>query len=647
MSGRRPVDETSDGPAPGAPGTASGMGGPGAAGGLDAPGAAGDPAAPSDPASEPSGGTASAPRAVAREVLDPPAGLPSALYLRLRGPEGPRAPGRLPIEMAAGETLSLDTWFNHFPLPWWRRHGAPGALAFELEVEGPVEVALRAQTPGAAARTLSRAAIEGTGAAVPVPVPSVARGRLWAEIRARGPVRLLAARWTVAAAPRPVRLALGMVTHEREGPLAATLREALGAAGPAPVRIWLVNQGAPFADPGLRALAADPRVTPIEQANLGGCGGFARCMAEALAAAEAPDGPTHLLLMDDDIRLDGRMIGRAIRHLSLLREEASLGGAMLDLRAPTVVHEAGAERARFGVIRAVAQGADLATAEGLAPFAEALPGGFNGWWFFALPLGALRVAGLPPPLFLRGDDLDLSRRLDAAGAPTTTPPGLAVWHEPFYAKATSWQHYYDLRNRLIHAALHDPGDPPKTLDLLERLLTPALSHDYATAEWRLLAMRHFLDGPEALFARAPQEIHAEATGLAADRRPVPLEAAPEGLPVIAAPEAPVSAATHALGFLRATLALAAPRRTPFALVHEKAARPGVVRARAHVRSDPAGTWFRLHVPRRRAALSLLVRSLWAALRYRIRSGRAIAAWQASADAARSPEAWARLFEGGR
>jgi len=579
----------------------------------------------------------------AREALDAPPGLPPALYLRLQGPDGPRRPGTFPMALGPGETLSLDTWFNHFPLPWWRAHGVPGALAFEAVLEGPVTLALRARTPEAAARTLAR--VRSEGGTVRLPVPSVARGRLWAEIRAEGAARLVSARWAVQAAPRPVRLSLGLVTHDREGPLAETLAEVLRAAAARPeiARIWLVNQGAPFADPELRRLAADPRVTRIEQANLGGCGGFARTMVEAM---QAPD-LTHHLLMDDDIRLDGRMLGRAIDHLALLREPRALGGAMLDLRAPTRVHEAGATLDRFGVIRPIAQGADLATAEGLAPFAARQAEAFNGWWFFALPLPALRAAGLPPPLFLRGDDLDMARRLTAVGAPTATPPGLSVWHEPFYAKATSWQHYYDLRNRLIHAALHEPDDPPRTLDLLERLLTPALSHDYATAAWRLLALRHFLEGPDRLFARPPQEIHAQAAGLAPGLRPRPLEAAPEGLPVIAAPARPLSAAAHARGFLRATLALAWPRRTPFALVHEKAALPGTVLARAHVRSDPAGTWFRLHQPRPGVALSLLAQSLWAALRYRLGLRRALEDWRDGAEAARTPEAWARLFEGPR
>ena len=47
------------------------------------------------------------------------------------------------------------------------------------------------------------------------------------------------------------------------------------------------------------------------------------------------------------------------------------------------------------------------------------------------------------------------------------------------------------------------------------------------------------------------------------------------------------------------------------------------------------------------ALSLLARGLWAALRYRLRLRRTLADWQAGAETARSPEAWARLFEAPR
>ncbi|MEE3099231.1 MAG: hypothetical protein VX463_05615 [Pseudomonadota bacterium] len=275
---------------------------------------------------------------------------------------------------------------------------------------------------------------------------------------------------------------------------------------------------------------------------------------------------------------------------------------------------------------------------------------FNGWWFFAVPRDAARAAGPPAPVFLRGDDTDYARRLAAAGAPTAAPPGLGVWHEPFYAKATSWQHYYDLRNRLGWCAAHGGTEGmPGALDLLERLWTPALSGDHACAAWRMAALRDFLDGPAVLF-RPADAVHAgvlaEAAGLGAEAVD-----APESLPRLS-PGRPAGDADHAAGFARAILAAVAspvrrPSKTPFAVIPEREAAPGVVRMRAHVRAGKADAWFRLHRPRPGLALAQAARGLGLVARYALRRRAAARTWAAGLDAARAPEAWAARFAADR
>ena len=66
--------------------------------------------------------------------------------------------------------------------------------------------------------------------------------------------------------------------------------------------------------------------------------------------------------------------------------------------------------------------------------------------------------GLSLPLFIKWDDSEYGLRAKAAGYPTVTFPGAAVWHVPWTDKndALDWQAYFHQRNRFIAALLHSP-----------------------------------------------------------------------------------------------------------------------------------------------------------------------------------------------
>ena len=588
-----------------------------------------------------------------RDLLDPAGPGPDALWLKGSAAEPGGAAGaetgggpRFPLDLAPGARLSTDTWFNAFPLAWWRAHARPDPLVFAWEGEGAMTVTVfHAPASGGPPALMARIETEGAGA-LPLPEPEpAAPGRLWAEIEARGPARLISARWATPVPPAPDgRLTVGLCAFGRETALTALARGLLEAAEttPALARVIVVNQGDPFADPLLNRLLEAPLFRVVPQPNLGGAGGFARGLAEALAAEP---GPGHHLMMDDDIELDPRMIPRLAATLARLAGPTAIGGAMLDARAPGRMHEAGAVMGRHGVVRAVGHDADLSAAPADL-LSGAAPVDFNGWWFFAVPRDTARAAGPPAPVFLRGDDTDYARRLAAAGAPTATPPGLGVWHEPFYAKATSWQHYYDLRNRLAWCAAHaGPEGLPGALDLLERIWSPALSGDHACAAWRMAALRDFLDGP-AILSRPADAVHAGvlalAAGLSAEAAPPP-----HGLPRLA-PGRPETHGDHAKGFARAIAGalvglVRRPASAPFAVIPDREAAPGLVRMRAHVRAGREDAWFRLHRPRPGLALAQAMRALGLVLRYALRGRTAARAWGPGLDAARAPDAWAARF----
>jgi galactofuranosylgalactofuranosylrhamnosyl-N-acetylglucosaminyl-diphospho-decaprenol beta-1,5/1,6-galactofuranosyltransferase len=115
--------------------------------------------------------------------------------------------------------------------------------------------------------------------------------------------------------------------------------------------------------------------------------------------------------------------------------------------------------------------------------------------------------------------MEFGTRLMRSGVPTVSLPPVAVWHEPFYAKAPGWQLYYDLRNRLIFAACHRPFVRlDRSVVILRRLVDSLLKHDYQHAELVIRAIEDFLKGPAVL--EVPMDaLHREIAALAAAYAP--------------------------------------------------------------------------------------------------------------------------------
>ena len=100
----------------------------------------------------------------------------------------------------------------------------------------------------------------------------------------------------------------------------------------------------------------------------------------------------------------------------------------------------------------------------------------------------LEEIGLSLPLFIKWDDSEFGLRAKAAGYPTVTFPGAAVWHVPWTDKndALDWQAYFHQRNRFIAALLHSPY--PKGGRMVRESLNHQIAHlvsmQYSTVEIR-------------------------------------------------------------------------------------------------------------------------------------------------------------------
>lgn len=457
-----------------------------------------------------------------RTVLDRPASLRDLYWRSQRdGRPSPNAvhlgsSGVLHIE--AGATAAFDTYFNALFEHHWRLHTRAASLTLRVELQGRARLLLwRITGHGGDPALLHDAEVEGTTQiALPPDVQHFRQaGMVWFELTALdGPAVLQRADWFAAdAMPEPVGLGVVICTFNREAELARILAAiagdpALDADASGVTRVFVINQGNPgllaHSDVAPQAARLGGRLRVVEQANFGGAGGFCRGLLEAL------DDPaiTHVVFLDDDVRLEPESLLRMAAFFALARGEMCLGGHMLDGIHPTTLYEGGAVVRDNWAVHALSHQLDLRSREVLAGLLDVQAIHYNGWWCFGFPKHLVAEHGMPLPCFIRGDDLEWGMRLHEQGVPTVSLPGVGVWHEPFYLKRNDWQIYYETRNTLICAALHMNFSPRHAAtQALTQLMTYLLTYRYYNAALVVRGIEDFLRGPAILDAE-PQALHA-------------------------------------------------------------------------------------------------------------------------------------------
>ena len=600
-----------------------------------------------------------------QETLFPPLGFPSSLYLGIRNPKVPRkvlvshdGPGGAnAVHLLKDDILTTDTYFGSFYCSYWNAYTGINTVAATLQIKGAGEVRVFEDGgQGIVLLTQFEVVSDGTSPYLIEFTPSNLAespftntslpSRIFIEFEAMRDCTVLAINFVSPQPPeREVTLSIGLCTFNQEAYFGRTAEHiaALVANEPAVTQVFVVNQGSPFKSPRIRDLLAGPKITTIEQRNLGGCGGFTRSLRQALAADPRA---SHHLMMDDDIVLDERLISRAIQFLRYATRDIALGGSMLESLRPTIMYEAGAFLRPNNTIEPYCHNVEMADTGQLYRFNSPVDTDYNAWWFCVLPLEPCSRAGLPAPIFIRGDDFEYGQRLAAFGVPTVTLPGVAVWHEPFYAKPPSWQDYYDLRNRMIFAATYGTKVSQLSLTHLLGLLTGAvLTHQYQSAELRMRAVEDFLRGPKALFAADAETTHQAVMALARAHAPERLNndawssrKATEGKPK------PGGLKALAASYLQAMLqTLLLPRTGGTPVFVDADAHPLNVAARSYVLTNGLRTFHIMFRPSRRRTFAMLWRSLWLARRFRRDQAVVGRDWAEGIVAYRADAYWGQVF----
>lgn len=247
----------------------------------------------------------------------------------------------------------------------------------------------------------------------------------------------------------------------------------------------------------VEALSSE-HVHVLPNKNVGGAGGFARGMMEAMASER---GITHVLLMDDDVSISAESIRRTFNLLSLAKgkyRDAFINGAMLTLGEPTRQYEDVSYVRYSGGYHKVKPDLFVDRAEDIVlneAISVEVPNVYGAWWFSCIPVKRIREIGLPLPLFIRCDDVDFGLR---AKATYMTMNGICVWHEGFEGRfRASVDCYQYVRNYLISIAADNIANEKLFMARAERTIRFNMRFmAYDTVELLLDAIEDYMKGPD-------------------------------------------------------------------------------------------------------------------------------------------------------
>lgn len=434
---------------------------------------------------------------------------------------------RTSLRMEPNEKLSFGTYFNAFPASYWRRWTVVDTVDLEVRVQGvgSTVTVYKSMANGRSQRVDAMTTTGGQAETARFALtlkPFVDGGWYWYDVVAGADGAVVeGAEWSAEVpADRAEHGTVDVcITTMNRPDFCAELLQQLGddeALAPYLDEVLVMEQGTdkvtgaevfPAAE---KALGGKLRV--IEQANLGGSGGYARGQFESLRKGTA----TYAMMMDDDVVCEPEGIIRAITFGDLCKRPTLVGGHMFSLYARSRLHSFGEiiQPYRFWwmspsyAVNDWDFGArNLRSARWLHQRTDV---DFNGWFMCLIPRSVIAEIGLSLPLFIKWDDSEYGLRAKAAGYPTVTFPGAAVWHVPWSDKndALDWQAYYHQRNRFVAALLHStyPKGGRMILESFNHQLAHLVSMQYSTVELRHLALEDVFAGPERLHEDLPSKL---------------------------------------------------------------------------------------------------------------------------------------------
>ncbi|MBQ9021607.1 MAG: glycosyltransferase, partial [Eggerthellaceae bacterium] len=340
------------------------------------------------------------------------------------------------LYVAEDNTVSLCTYFNMLSMRKWLSYTYVEDFAVELDLKGEGEIIIyelaapdvgehRQYLWGATSQVVKRVPFScKRRQKVNIPINMSTTTCVGVDIQASTAVSFFGGRWlgqVEAEQVRPVDICILTTTFQKEEYITANLK--LLQEG-----IWSTATQARKAkeipcdiaehldvivvDNGKTLEAAqveNEHVSLFPNDNVGGAGGFARGMIEALRSGK---NYTHALIMDDDISMHPEAFRRTYTLLRLLRPEFEniyIAGAMLQLDCPNTQHEDIGYIHRNGYFTPRKGRLDLYDVRVCVQnevLWDPIYNQYAAWWYCCVPMRDVREDNLPLPFFVRGDDVE-------------------------------------------------------------------------------------------------------------------------------------------------------------------------------------------------------------------------------------------------
>lgn len=383
--------------------------------------------------------------------------------------------------------LSLDTFFNMFPLAQYREYTVVKDITVRASVKGPVTTEIVGVKDGS--ETVLHSSDEGS---VEYTTTSD-RNYDWMFVRfvSKGESCVLSLPEYVSdCIPKGLRITGVICTYGREDFVRRNVSNITHYLEerdvPGEFSLFVVDNGNTLSKD---EFAYSGKVRLFHNPNTGGSGGFARGMIESMES-----GFTHSILMDDDIYMEPEILARTIVLMNILKDKYSrsnIVGQLLDSENPTVMEERVFEN---GNMTSRFSHTDMSSMNSLRR--DVLDWGrCRGWWFCSLTLDE---DCLPLPLFFQYDDLDYFLRNAENGVIGFT--GVGIWHHSVVTALESKSKimYYGERNRMIVEAVHGIRFTKRLSHFLNRMIRALADEDNNSFELIVLAMKDYLYGPKHL-----------------------------------------------------------------------------------------------------------------------------------------------------
>ena len=215
--------------------------------------------------------------------------------------------------------------------------------------------------------------------------------------------------------------------------------------------------------------------------------------------------------MDDDAYVNPETIIRThalLSYLDMEYEDRSISGRMFLNETPWIQHTA-AEIGNGGNIKHIGGNTDMTRREELCDINNSNGSQYGGFWFSCVPYSFAKEND-PLPLFLHCDDVEYGLR---QGTEPIILNGIQVWHESPKRRGTHIAAYYDIRNSMIVNSLGFDDLPVEKVarrlfkDWRGRIKAYRANNDCDSENMALLAMRHFLKGPDEIYNADSGRLH--------------------------------------------------------------------------------------------------------------------------------------------